>query len=75
MPTRQDGVENRDKVYCKVITTCKKKRGPKWHPKAGGRGGVLPYMGYRDIYAAVKGNGFQAVCSRIEYVTERLGLE
>ena len=32
-------------------------------------------MGYRDIYAAVKGNGFQAVCSRIEYVTERLGLE
>ena len=36
-------------------------------------GGIAIYG--LEVCAAVKGNGFQAVFSRIEYITERLGLE
>ena len=37
-------------------------------------GGGIDIYGLQ-VCAAVKGNGFQAVCSGIEYITECLGLE
>ena len=48
---------------------CGYKRGP---AKAWG-GGIAIYE--LAVCAAVKGNGFQAVCSGIEYITEHLGLQ
>ena len=47
-----------------------------WIQKRSGQGrggGIAIYE--LAVCAAVKGNGFQAVCSGTEYITERLGLE
>ena len=40
------------------------------YQKPGGGGGVLPYMGYMGM-GCCEGYGFQAVYSRIEYISIR----
>ena len=40
-------------------------------PKAWGRGGVLPYMGYMGM-GCCEGYGFRAVYSRIGYINQNI---